>query len=135
MQKLIKALIACTLIVEISLAAWLVLKCPDEIAVVIGEFESKEAALRASIKRLDGEIHGCSKAETYRVIWTVKDNPMRQATLYHRRETTGGHIGYEQDAFSGFAEDPFAANDVDVKRVAEKGGSLNDFSEYDERNR
>ena len=53
------------------LFAWGITRCSNEITGSLGEFPSKDAAFRASIRELNDEVQQCPKSETYRVIWTV----------------------------------------------------------------
>ena len=119
-------LLALPLLVGVMLL-WLVLSCSEEISQSIGEFETREAAERASIKKMDAEIRRCPKTKRFYILWTVANDPMQRATKYYRREGRKGAIGYEQDAYSGFAEDPYEADDGDIKSVAETYGTLADF--------
>jgi|SRR5581483_10247710 len=119
------------LLLIVFLSAWWLLNCSTEISGSIGEFPSKDAAFRASIKEINSEVQRCPRTETYRIIWTVKDDPMRQSTLYYRARDGNAYIGHEQDAYSGFSEKSYSVDDRDVKAVAEKGGTLEDFSDYD----
>jgi hypothetical protein len=127
-RRLIQAFIAAILLaVGITLAVW-ILSCPRDIDVSIGEFESKQAAL----PKLSAEISRCPQAEQYRVSWIASDLAMRQAVLYIRKPKM---LGYEQDCYSGFSDWPYNVDDVAIRTVAEKGGKLEDFQEYDQRTR
>jgi hypothetical protein len=134
MQKLIKALIVCTLAVEITLVMWLVFKCPEEISISIGKFDSKDAGLRASIPKLADEILKCPGAAKYYIIWIGPETDPavssvgRRSTFYNRAAKV---IGYEVDAYSGSYGRTYRADDEVIRSVAEKGGTLEDFAEYD----
>lgn len=114
-------------------ALWTVacIGCPSEVFTEIGEFESRDDALHASIPRLAAEIRRCPHAQTYRIVFT--DAVDRHALLYYRTEGSIVRIGYEDDVHSGYkpGDGPYEVNDEVVQAVAERGGSLNDFAQYD----
>lgn len=101
--------------------------------VFIGEFDSKDAALRAAIRRLAVEVDRCPDAEEYHIVWVGPDPDQnqrvdRRALWYFRRPKT---LGYEHDVSSGIAGRNYIVDDAAIKAVAEKGGALEDFAEYD----
>jgi hypothetical protein len=116
------------------LAAACLFRCPKEVNVYIGEFPSRDAGLRAAIKRLPQEIDRCPGAEGYRVMWRGPDpedgRVDREALLYFRRPRA---LGFEHDVYSGISGRAYVVDEVDIRVVAEKGGTLEDFAEYDNR--
>ena len=114
-------------------AAWL-LRCPKEVNVSIGAFPSMNAGLRAAIRRLPVEIDRCPAALGYRIMWISPDSENervdRQALLYF---TGPQALGYERDVFSGISGREYVVDQTAIRSVAEKGGTLEDFSEYDQR--
>jgi len=131
-HKLIIGSIAAILLgVAAIFAAWL-LRCPTEIEVSIGEFESKQAALPSAIRRLSAEVENCPKAELYRVSWISSDSRMREAVLYIHKTRM---LGYEADCYSGFSDRPFRVDDSAIRTVALRGGTLDDVKVYAENNR
>jgi hypothetical protein len=105
--------------------------CPDEdLFWTIGEFESRETAVRAAIPKLATAISKCPRVEKYRIVFTSPGiySVDRHALLYFRRNSPHSWIGYEDDVFSGISPDfgPYEVNDADVHSVAAKGGSLDD---------
>jgi hypothetical protein len=124
-----------TLLIAITAAfVWWELRCPEEIIVSIGEFDSKDAGLRASIPRLAAEVHRCPEAEMYRIIWVAPETDPnhsginRRSTFYSRATKT---IGYEADVHSGSVGRTYVVDDATINAVAEKGGTLEDFQEYE----
>jgi hypothetical protein len=116
----------------IVLAVWMLI-CPSEVRVSIGEFPSKEAGLRAAIVTLAYELDRCPNAETYRIIWrgpNSEGSPHvgRRALLYLQEFKK---LGYEHDILSGIDGEPYIVNQAAIKAVAEEGGTLQDFSNYD----
>ena len=110
--------------------------CPDEeLFLRIGEFDSRDAAVRAAIPKLAYAIRKCPKVKTYRIVFTAPGiyATHRHALLYSRRNSPQALIGYEDDVFSGISPDfgPYAVDDAVVLAVSEKGGSLEDFAQYD----
>jgi hypothetical protein len=110
--------------------------CPDEeVYVRIGDFDSRDAALRAAIPKLATEIRKCPRVKTYRIVFTSPGIYAvdRHALLYSRRNGPQARIGYEDDVFSGISPDfgPYTVDDTVVAAVAEKGGSLEDFAQFD----
>ena len=105
--------------------------CPDtEEFIHIGEFDSREAALRAAIPRLAVAIGECPKVQKYRIVFTAPGIYAidRHALLYWRRGSKAD-IGYEDDVFSGIwpGFGPYEVDDAFVLEVSRKGGSLADF--------
>ncbi|MEW6209296.1 MAG: hypothetical protein AB1631_13070 [Acidobacteriota bacterium] len=116
----------------IALEVWS-LGCRREIYKTIGDFESREAGLRAAIPHLAAEIRRCPEAELYRIVWRSSDTEGhkdvdQRALLYARKAKA---IGYEHDVFSGISGKAYIVAEAAIKAVAEKRGSLEDFSEYD----
>ena len=112
------------------------LRCPQEIETHIGWFDSKDTALRASIVKLADEIRRCPKAELYRVIWVSPEpqlvaSGMSNRCIFYSRSRQG--IGYEADVYSGGFGKGYIADDVAIRDVAEKGGTLEDFKVNDQR--
>jgi hypothetical protein len=111
---------------------------PGEVWVEIGEFQSKDAGMRAAVKRLAVEIQENPNAERYRIVWTGpfsdEDDDARQSI--DRRALVYclpvKWLGYEHDVDSGIAGRKYIVDRADIKAVAEKGGSLEDFDEYDQ---
>jgi hypothetical protein len=91
----------------VLIGVW-VSRCPSEVDITIGEFDSKDAGMRSSIKKLAAEIHRCPEAKIYRIIWSSpspeKVTPDRRAVLYDRERK---RLGYEHDVFSGIAGKPY----------------------------
>ena len=129
-------------IVAIGIASCALI-CPSEVYTRIGEFETKDAALRASIPRLAAEISKCPKAQIYRIVWTgpgLSDRVDRHALLYCRSriDNSSASVGYEDDVFSGYSNgisSAYVVNDASVRAVAEAGGTLEDFAAYNQRRR
>ena len=137
MRDIYKLLTVCIvgilIVAGIVLGAWSLI-CRDEIYKTIGNFESKDAGLRAAIPHLAAEIRRCPEAELYRIVWSSPDTEGyqhvdRRALLYVRKAKA---IGYEHDVFSGIAGKAYIVDETAIKAVAERGGSLEDFSEYDQ---
>jgi hypothetical protein len=128
-------IITAILMTLVIAAAWWVLKCPDEVYVTIGKFESKDAGLRAAIPILAAEIRKCPDAELYRVVWlgpgssNYPEAVDRRALLYIQRSKA---LGYEPDVFSMFPEKPYIVDGTAIDAVAEILGGLEEFSKYDQ---
>jgi hypothetical protein len=110
--------------------------CPDEeIILRIGEFDSRDAALRAAIPKLANAILMCRVVKTFRIVFTAPGiyGVDRHALLYSRRNSPQAWIGYEDDVFSGISHGfgPYEVDDSVVHSVAQKGGSLEDFAQLD----
>jgi hypothetical protein len=111
--------------------------CPDEEAYVrIGDFDSRDAALRAAIPKLATEIRKCPRVKSYRIVFAAPgiysvDGHLH--SLLYRRNGPQARIGYEDDVHSGVSPDfgPYTVDDAVVLAVAEKGGSLEDFAQYE----
>jgi hypothetical protein len=109
-------------------------QCGEEITEDIGEFDSKDAALRAAIPKLAAEMRRCTEAETYRIIFFAPEtHPWhqgigRRSVLFYRPSMT---VGYEADALSGTIGKTYVVDDSAVQSIAQKGGTLDDFAEYD----
>ena len=125
------------LVVGIALVAggvvW-VSRCPSEVEASTGTFESIDAGSRSSIQELSKAIRRCPRAELYRVIWLSPGREgdqsiQRQAIIYDRPRK---RLGYEFDIYSGIAGRVYVVNDDAIHKVAKKGGSLEDFVEYDQ---
>src|ERR1051325_2280267 len=106
------------------------LRCPKEVSISIGEFDSKDKGLSASIPRLAAEIRRWPEAEMYRVIWVGPETDPdhrgvdRRATFYSRASK---RIGYEADVNSGSVGRTYIVDEAAIIAVAEKGGTLEDF--------
>src|SRR5258707_12993090 len=72
--------------------------CPSEYYIEIGEFGSRDDALRASIPELAVEIRRCPHAQTYRIVFTATGVYARASDdlLHYRREGPMGHIGDDE---------------------------------------
>jgi len=104
-------------------------RCLRETTEYIGEVDSKEAALRASIPKLSAEVDRCPGTEIFRVMWVGPDAG-RHAILYDRKHKM---IGYEDDFLSGISSWPCYADDSAIRTVAARGGALEDFTAYEHR--
>ena len=112
-------------------------RCGSEVETLIGPCPSREVGIRSSIKKLAAEVRRCPQARLYRVIWR-SPNPNnnqameRQAILYDREHMS---LGYEYDIYSGIAGKAYTVGDDAIQKVAEEGGSLEDFAAYDQGSR
>ena len=131
-RNLILAFITIIVLAAGITLAVLIIGCSDMDDISIGEFESKQAALPSAIRALSAEISKCPEAKQYYVSWIASDSNMREAIMYLRESKW---LGYEQDCYSGFSDDPYNVDDAAIREVAEKGGTLEDFKEYDHRAR
>jgi len=108
----------------------------EEESLYIGELPSREAGLHASIPKLADLLRRCPDTKVFRVWWVgpgdYPEGPGRHALLYDR---THKMIGYEDDFLSGISSRPYAAVDSDIRSVAEKQGTLTDFTLYERRPR
>ena len=111
-----------------------IFRCPSEMTVSIGKFESKDAGLRASIKVLADEVNRCPKSTDYHIIWVGPDPDENQRVdrrgLWYLRRSEW--IGYEHDVNSGISGRKYIVDDEAIKAVAGKGGTLEDFAQYDQ---
>ena len=135
--------IACSLLAACVLSVTLLVGvaafyCGDEITENIGEFDSKDTALRAAIPKLAAEMRRCPEAKRYRIIFVAPEtHPWheeigRRSLFYYRRSM---RIGYEADAFSGYLGQTYAVDDSAVQSIAQKGGTLDDLAEYEHSHR
>jgi hypothetical protein len=128
-----KAFIVVVFLLGVVLAVAWMLRCPKEVTVSIGEFPSMNAGLRAAVRRLPVEIDRCPAALGYRMMWISPDSENervdRQALLYFRGPRW---LGYERDVFSGISGRKYVVDEAAIRAVAEKGGTLEDFAEYDQ---
>ena len=127
-------LAACVLVTALIIGAT-AYNCADELTVSIGKFDSKEVAVRAAIPNLAAEIARCRDAKVYRITWVGPGNHQgeyRHAVLYDRRNKK---IGYEDDFLSSFSDETYVVDDRAIQAVAEEGGTLEDFAQYDQRGR
>jgi hypothetical protein len=130
-------LAACILTVTLLMAASAYV-CTREMTEHIGEFDSKEAGVRAAIPKLAAETRRCPEAETYRIIFVAPEiHPWhqgidRRSLFYHRQSMT---IGYEADVFSGYVGKTYVVDDAAIQSVAQKRGTLDDFAEYEHSHR
>ena len=99
---------------------------------IIGEFQSKEAGVRASLPKLIALIQECPEAREYYIIFTAPEGQSvdRCALVYYRGDGARGIIGYEGDVFSGTVGRTYSVDNEAIKAVAEKGGTLEDFAGY-----
>jgi hypothetical protein len=109
-------------------------RCGSDLEVSIGPYESRDIGVRSSIQKLAAELRQCPQARLYRVIWRSPDpegNEVmeRQAILYDREHK---RLGYEHDIYSGIAGKAYIVDDDAIQKVAERGGSLEAFVEYDQ---
>lgn len=142
MRSLTHAFTSLKLLAAGCLFIWMAgCSCSGEIFITIGEFDSNDAALRASIPKLADAIRKCPHAKVYRIVYTAPgiygepgmNTVYRHALLYYRRDRQKGALGYEDDVFSGFKPEPgpYEVDDAVVNAVAEKHGALEDFAQYD----
>ena len=131
--------IACTLLALFVLAVSLMIAtspyCSEGQTVYIGNLDSKEAGVRAAIRKLAAEIVKCPGARVYRVMWEGPGNYQgnyRHAILYERRDN---RIGYEDDFLSSFSDETYVVDDAAIHAVADEGGALEEFARYDQRRR
>jgi hypothetical protein len=135
--------IACSLLAACVLAATLFVGatpyvCAEEMTEFIGEFDSKEAAVRAAISTLAAQTSRCPRAETYRMIFVAPEtHPWhkgidRRSLFYQRPSMT---IGYEADVFSGYIGKTYVVEDAAIQSVAQKSGTLDDFAEFEHSHR
>jgi hypothetical protein len=132
--------IACFILAAciIAIALSLVLatdSCSEDMVKSIGRFDSKEAGVRAAIPKMAGEIARCPDARVYRVMWVGPGNSggdSRHSILYER---TYKRIGYEDDFLSSFSGETYVVDDAAIRAVADNGGTLEAFAEYDQRSR
>jgi len=106
-----------------------------EIFTYVGDFASKDAALRASIPVLAAEIRKHPEAREYTAIFSSPEpDPVfgntRRSVFYDR---SSGEVGYEADLDSGAVGRVYVVDDSAIEAVARKGGTLEDFGEYDPR--
>ena len=109
-------------------------RCESDMRTKIGTFESMDDGMRSSIRKLAEEIKRCPKAMSYRVIWESPmpeggEQRLEQAILYSRYHKK---LGWEHDIGSGISGRAYVVGDEDIHKVAEQGGSLEDFAEYDQ---
>ena len=119
-----------------SLTCMAACACPDEeLFTGIGEFDSRDAAIRAAIPKLADAIRKCPRVKTYRIVFTAPGIYAvgRHGLLYGRRVGGIGYIGYEDDVFSGvsYGFGPYEVDDFVVQAVASKRGGLEDFAQQD----
>jgi hypothetical protein len=103
--------------------------------VTIGVYESPGAGLRAAIRVLAKELCDCPfENRIYRIVWKGPDPDEGQriedhALLY---DSKWKKLGYESDIGSGISGKAYTVDAAAIKAVAEKGGTLEDFSKYDQ---
>ena len=107
--------------------------CRGEMETSIGSFDSRDTGTRSALRELAKEVASCPRAELYRVIW-ASPNPEyptidRQAILYDRPHK---RLGYERDIYSGISGKAYIVDDSAIRIVAERGGSLESFVEFDQ---
>jgi hypothetical protein len=104
--------------------------CLKEETVSMGEFSSKNIAVRAAIPQLATIIDRCPRAEVYRIMWVgagdAEGSQNRHSVLYDRPHK---RIGYEDDFLSGISGKAYSADDAAIHTVAQRGGMLEDFDE------
>jgi hypothetical protein len=77
--------------------------------------------------------YNCPWSEAYRISWRgpdPEDQIIWYRALYYDRRSKW--LGYEHDSFSGTTGKTYRADEVAIRAVAEKGGTLEDFSAYDQ---
>jgi len=125
MRRLIAGVLQVSCI-GVALVGMACLRCGSELKTDIGNFESKEAGMRSSIRKLATEIRRCPGARLYRVIWHGPyeggDQSMREQAILYDREHK--RLGYEQDIYSGIAGKAYIVDAEAIDKVAQSGGSL-----------
>jgi hypothetical protein len=142
MKKNKRRLIILTLIFGIGITtAWWYARCFGVFGVFgiaeasdsIGEYESIDPALRASIPKLASLLRVCPCSNKYRIVWKGQDPEDQRvafrALLYNRKWKT---LGYEYDVYSGISGKVYIVDEAAIRAVAEKGGTLEDFEGYDQ---
>jgi hypothetical protein len=112
----------------------------DGLFVPIGEFQSKDAGMRAAIKRLVVETERCPNARLYRIVWVgpfSDDDPAGRESIDRRSLLYWGPnpakwLGYEFDVFSGADGRRYLVDRAAIEAVAAKAGTLEDFDQYDQ---
>jgi hypothetical protein len=128
--------IVCTILAACVLAVGLIVTvaeytCSEEITEYIGKFDSKEAGVHAALPKMAAELARCPNAKVYRVMWVgPAQGASRHSVLYERRDN---RIGYEDDFLSSFSDETYVVDDTAIRAIAEKGGTLEDFAQYDQR--
>ena len=133
-KKKIRPILIGILLVFGITVVFFISRSPSEITVSIGQFESKDAGLRASIKVLADQVKRCPNSTDYHIIWVGPDPDQnqrvdRRGLWYFRRPKS---LGYEHDISSGIAGRKYIVDDEAIRAVAEQGGTLEDFAEYDQ---
>jgi hypothetical protein len=132
--------IACSVLAPCILVTALIIgatpyNCTEEITESIGKFDSKEAGMRGAIPNLAAEIARCPDAKVYRITCVGAGNQAwdtRHGVVYDRRNKK---IGYEDDLHSSFSDETYVVDDRAIVAVAEEGGRLEEFGQYDQRGR
>jgi len=124
------ALLAGVVAVALIYLGITIYSCGDEVYTNIGKFQREDSALRAAIKKLSAEIQECPKARLYRIVWDAPNQYgiSRHSVLFDRVHKS---IGIEDDVGSGLSRKGYSIDEAAIKAVAEKGDTLEDFSEYD----
>ncbi|HKV37940.1 MAG TPA: hypothetical protein VJX67_01915 [Blastocatellia bacterium] len=112
----------------------------DELTDDIGEFQSKDAGIRAAIKRLAVETQKCPETKSYQITWVgpSDENPSEmtshgwRALVYWWNGRSRMLLGYEHDFQSGTSGRIYAVDRAAIRAVADKGGTLSDFDKYDQ---
>jgi hypothetical protein len=114
----------------------------DHFALIeIGRFPSKAEGLRAAIRRLAAETR-CPDTACTRIKWIgpsdENDSEARctdcgRALVYWQGAGTGQArwLGYEHDFLSGVSGRSYLVDRPAIQAVAQKGGTLEDFDQYD----
>jgi Arc/MetJ-type ribon-helix-helix transcriptional regulator len=107
--------------------------------VEIGEFRSRDEGVRAAIKRLAADTQ-CPETGCIRIMWsgpahdTSNTSAFSQALVYVQNGAAGTArlLGYEHDFLSGAGSRLYLVDRAAIQAVAEKGGTLEDFDQYDQ---
>jgi hypothetical protein len=132
-------LLSTVLVAEIAVACWVVLKCPNQVDVSLGEFQSVEAGMRAAIKELAFETKRCQEAKVYRIVWdgpesgevaAVSEDSSGRLVVYYMPPKVKA-MGFEPDVYRGVLGSYLVDRDA-ITAVAAKGGTFEDFAKYDQ---
>ena len=109
--------------------------CPEEMFREVGEYTSREEALKAAIPKLAETIRECPHVNTYRIFFVAPGEEHRvdrHALLYFRLNGTS-KIGYEDDPYSGITPSygPYEIDDAMIQTIAEQGGNFEEFKRHD----
>ena len=108
--------------------------CPEEMFREVGQFTSREEALKAAIPKLAETIRECPHVNTYRIFFVAPGEYRvdRHALLYFRLKGTS-KIGYEDDPPSGITPGygPYEIDDEVIQTIAKQGGNFEEFNRND----